>query len=114
MQRISSLIWLYRFQTLMKRSPTFAVLAVVVASLPLTGVSRPVPGQERALCCLCMCHSVDESRCSQACVKLQHGTRIVEESEMNACTESCLKHGVRQIFFSEDGTRFVITPSVKK
>jgi len=45
---------------------------------------------------------------------MQHGTRIVEESEMNACTRSCLKHGVRQIFFSEDGTRFAITPSVKR
>ena len=116
MQRISALIWLtYRFRTsIMKRSPKFALLAVVVASLPLTGISRPVPQQERALCCLCICHSVDESQCSQACVKMQHGTKIVEEPEMNACTRSCLKHGVRQIFFSEDGTQFVIAPSTRK
>jgi hypothetical protein len=115
MQQISTLIWLmYRFRTSMKRSPKFAVLAVVVAALPMTGISRPVPQQERALCCLCMCHSVDESQCSRACVKMQHGTKIVEEPEMNACTRSCQKHGVRQIFFSEDGTQFVITPALRK
>jgi hypothetical protein len=115
MQRISTLIWLtYRFQTSMKRSPKFALLVVVIASLPLTGISLPVPAKERALCCLCMCHSVDESQCTQACVNMQHGTKIVEEPEMDACTNSCLKLGVRQIFFSEDGTRFVITPVARK
>jgi hypothetical protein len=115
MQRISTLIWLtYRFQTSMKRSPKFALLVVVIASLPLTGISLPVPPKERALCCLCMCHSVDESQCTQACVNMQHGMKIVEEPEMNACTKSCLKHGVQQIFFSEDGTRFVITPGARK
>ena len=115
MQRISTLISLtYRFQTSMKRSPKFALLVVVIASLPLTGISLPVPPKERALCCLCMCHSVDESQCTQACVNMQYGTKIVEEPEMNACTKSCLKHGVQQIFFSEDGTRFVITPGARK
>jgi len=115
MQRISLLIWLLRpLQASMKTSPTIAILAVVLASLPLTGVSRPLPKKERALCCLCMCHSADENQCSQACVKMQHGTKIIEEPAMNACTRSCLKQGVRQIFFSEDGTRFVITPSGTK
>lgn len=114
MQRIS-LIWLmYRFRSSMKKTPILAVLSVVVASLPLTGISRPVPQHERALCCLCMCHSIDENQCSQACVKMQQGTKIIEEPEMNACTKSCLKQGVRQVFFSEDGTRFVITPSERK
>ena len=115
MQRISSLIWLLnRFETSMKWSPKPALLAVVIAALPLTGVSRPVAQQERALCCLCTCHSVDENRCAQVCVKMQHGTKIIEEPEMNACTRSCLGHGVQQIFFSEDGTRFVITSSSSK
>lgn len=115
MQRIDALIWLInRFGTSMMRGPKFAVFAVVLASLPLTGVSRPAQQRERALCCLCMCHSVDERQCAQACVDMQHGTKIIEEPEMNACTKSCLKHGVRQIFFSEDGTRFVITPAVNK
>jgi hypothetical protein len=54
---------------------------------------------------------VDENRCAQVCVKMQHGTKIIEEPEMNACTGSCLRYGVRQIFFSEDETRFVITSS---
>ena len=115
MQRISPLIWLFdRFETSMNWSPKLALLAVVVASLQLTGVSRPVVEQERALCCLCTCHSVDENRCAQVCVKMQHGTKIIEEPEMNACTRSCLRHGVQQIFFSEDGTRFVITSGLSR
>ena len=114
MQRISFLILLlHRFESSMKWSPRPALFAVV-ASLALTGVSRPVAQPERALCCLCTCHSVDENRCAQVCVKMQHGTKIIEEPEMNACTRSCLRHGVQQIFFSEDGTRFVITSSSSK
>lgn len=115
MQQITLRIWLLnRFLPSMKRSPKFAILAVLLASLPLTGVSRPAPKRERALCCLCMCHSVDENQCTQACVRMQQGRKIIEEPEMNACTKSCVKQGVRQIFFSEDGTRFVITPAVSK
>ena len=115
MQQISTLILLLnRFQTSMKRSPKFAVLAVVLVALPLTGVSRPAPKRERALCCLCMCHSYDENQCTQKCVNMQSGTKIIEESEMNSCTKSCLKQGVQQILFSEDGTRFVVTPALSK
>lgn len=115
MQRIGALIWLInRFGTCMMKGPRFAVFAVVLASLPLTGVSRPTAQRERALCCLCMCHSVDESQCAQVCVNMQHGTKIIEEPEMNACTKSCLRHGVRQIFFSDDGTQFVIKPASTK
>lgn len=98
----------------MKWSPKFAMLAVLLASLPLTGVSRPAAKRERALCCLCMCHSVDENQCARVCIRMQEGNRVIEEPEMNACTKSCAKQGVRQIFFSEDGTRFVITPSASK
>lgn len=98
----------------MMRGPKFAVLAVVLASLPLTGVSRPAQQRERALCCLCMCHSVDENQCAQVCVNMQHGTKIIDEPDMKACTKTCLRHGVRQIFFSEDGTQFVITPALSK
>ena len=115
MQRISSLILLLdRFETSIQCSPKLALLFVIVASLPLTGVSRPVVQHERALCCLCTCHSVDENQCAQVCVKMQHGSKIIEEPEMNACTESCLRHGVQQVFFSEDGTQFVITPGSTK
>jgi hypothetical protein len=81
--------------------------------LPLTGVSRPSQEQQNGLCCLCMCHSVDESQCSRECIRMQHGSKIIEEGEMNGCTKTCLKQGVRQIFFSDDGTRFVVTPSAK-
>jgi hypothetical protein len=116
MQRIGTLIWLMdRFGTSMRKSPKFAIVAVVLAALPLTGVSlRPAQQRERGLCCLCMCHSVDESQCTQVCINMQHGTKIIEEPEMNACTKSCLRYGVRQIFFSEDGTQFVITPALTK
>ena len=115
MQQISPLIWLLnRFKTPGKWAPRFALLAVVVASLTLTGVSRPVAPRERALCCLCDCHSMDENRCARVCVKMQHGRKIIAEAAMNACTRSCLRHGVRQILFSEDGTKFVITSSSSK
>ena len=115
MQRISSLILLLgRLQASTRWSPKLALLAVLVVSLPLTGVSRPVAQQERALCCLCTCHSADENRCAQVCVKMQHGRKIIEEPQMNACTRSCLRHGVQQIFFSEDGTQFVIIPTSSK
>lgn len=99
----------------MRGSPKLAILAVLLAALPLTGISRPSSSQERGgLCCLCTCRSYDENQCAQACVKMQHGSKIVEEPEMNACTKSCLRHGVRQIFFSEDGTHYVITPNLTK
>jgi len=98
----------------MMRSPKFAVLAVVLAALPMTGVSRPAAQRERALCCLCTCHSFDENQCAQVCIKMQRGTKIIEEPEMNACTKSCLRQRVRQIFFSGDGTQFVITPALTK
>jgi hypothetical protein len=115
MHRVSSLHWLMgRFRPSMKKSPKFAIFAVVLASLPLTGVSRPVADSRGGLCCLCMCHSVDETQCSRDCIRMQHGTKIVEEPEMKACTKTCLKQGVRQIFFSEDGTRFIVTPSAGK
>lgn len=103
-----------RFRTSMKWSPKLALLAVVIGFLPLTGVSRTAAKRERALCCLCMCHSADENQCAQVCVNMQHSARIIEEPEMNACTKSCLKRGVRQIRFSEDGTQFVITPSTSR
>jgi hypothetical protein len=99
----------------MRASPKLAIVAVLLAALPLTGVSRPSSSHERGgLCCLCTCRSFDENQCSQACVKMQHGSKIIEEPEMNACTKSCLRHGVRQIFFSEDGTRYVISPNLTK
>lgn len=90
-----------------------AAAIVVFASLLLTGDSRPAPADEAGgLCCLCMCHSVDENHCARDCVRMQHGTKVIEEPEMQACTKSCERQGVRQIFFSKDGSSFVIvTPT---
>jgi hypothetical protein len=39
---------------------------------------------------------------------MQHGTKIIEEPEMKACTQACLQKGVTQIFFSPDGSSSVI------
>jgi hypothetical protein len=39
---------------------------------------------------------------------MQHGTKIIEEAEMNTCTRSCLQKGVTQIFFSPDGSSYVV------
>ena len=75
---------MFRSMPSMNKSPKFAILAVLLASLPLTGVSRPADQKQGGLCCLCMCHSVDETKCSRDCVRMQHGTKIIEESEMNS------------------------------
>ena len=48
-------------------------------------------------CCLCMCHSVDQNKCSPFCIHLQHGKHIVEEPEMDECTRVCNRYGVKQI-----------------
>jgi len=85
-----------------------AVFIVILASLWLTGAGQAPSDDRGGLCCLCMCHSYDENKCARVCVKMQHGTKIIEEPEMKACTKSCLRHGVRQIFFSEDGTSYVV------
>jgi hypothetical protein len=92
-----------------------AVFIVILASLWLTGASGQVPAPVRGgLCCLCMCRSADENKCARDCVRMQHGRKVIEEPEMKACTKSCLRHGVSQIFFSEDGTTYVIAPSSTK
>jgi hypothetical protein len=97
----------------MTRTWKLAVIVVILASSLLTGASRPVPKEERGgLCCLCMCHSSDENKCAGVCVRMQHGTKVIDEPEMKACTTSCLRHGVKQIFFSEDGTSFAIAERV--
>jgi hypothetical protein len=93
----------------MRRPFRYALFIVGLAGLSLTGASRPVAADEPGgLCCLCMCHSADENKCTRACVKMQHGTRIIEEPEMKTCTRSCLLKGVTQIFFSPDGSSYVI------
>lgn len=85
---------------------------MVMVSLSLIGDSDRRPRTDAAgLCCLCACHSVDESKCARRCVQMQHGTKIIEQPQMNVCTHSCLRKGVRQIFFSEDGTNYRIVDS---
>jgi|SRR5215472_9368292 len=77
------------------------VVIVFLASLGLTGTTRQ-PYEPGSWCCLCMCHSVDENKCARLCVKLQQGKKIVEEPQMKVCTNSCLRHGVKQIFPQEE------------
>lgn len=87
----------------------YGLFVAALAGLSLTGASRPVAADEPGgLCCLCMCHSANEKKCTRACVKMQHGAKIIEEPEMKSCTRSCLDKGVTQIFFSPDGTTYVI------
>ena len=73
---------------------------VVLAALMLTGSTRP-KYELGGWCCLCMCHSVDEHKCAMVCVKMQHERKIVEVQQMKICTDSCLRHGVKQIFPEE-------------
>ena len=85
------------------RNVLSAVFVIVLVSSSVTGASPQFPTSEPGgLCCLCMCHSVDENKCAGVCVKMQHGTKIIEEPEMKACTKSCLRHAVKQIFLSDD------------
>jgi hypothetical protein len=85
------------------RSVLSAVFVIVLVSSSVTGASPQLPTNEPGgLCCLCMCHSVDENKCAGVCVKMQHGTKIIEEPEMKACTKSCIRHAVKQIFLSEE------------
>jgi hypothetical protein len=75
------------------------VSTLMLALLPLRGATSRVQKYEAGgWCCLCMCHAVDENQCAQVCVRMQHGNKIIEEPEMEACTKSCLQQGVKQIF----------------
>jgi hypothetical protein len=65
----------------------------ILALLVLIAAPKP----PRSLCCLCMCRSRDESKCSQMCIRLQHGKKIVEEPQMIECTATCKKKGVKTI-----------------
>jgi len=72
---------------------------VLFAALTLQGAT-PAPKSEPAgWCCLCLCHAVDESKCSDMCIKMQHGTKVIEEPEMNSCTKSCERLGVKQVHY---------------
>lgn len=99
----------FRAAGIMRGTFRCALFMVSLAGLSLTGASRPVAADAPGgLCCLCMCHAADESKCTRACVKMQHGTKIIEEPEMKTCTRSCLQKGVTQVFFSPDGSSYVI------
>ena len=87
----------------MTRSVISSVFVIVLVSSSLTGASpQPPMNEPGGLCCLCMCHSADENKCAGVCVKMQRGTKIIEEPEMTACTKSCVRHAVKQIFLPED------------
>jgi hypothetical protein len=73
----------------MKRLCTIALLAG-----SLFAQVQPAP---HANCCLCMCHAKDETKCSQMCIRLQHGKKIVEVPEMNACTNECKRVHVKML-----------------
>jgi hypothetical protein len=49
-----------------------------------------------------MCHSIDEKQCAEACIRMQHSRRVIDEPEMKACTAPCLRKGVKQIFPEND------------
>jgi hypothetical protein len=64
-----------------------AVIAILIAC-PIVALHAPADTLH-ANCCLCMCHAKDETKCSAMCIRLQHGKKIVELPEMNACTNEC-------------------------
>jgi hypothetical protein len=63
-----------------------AAILFVLLCVGAHGIATPAP---HANCCLCMCHAKDETKCSAMCIRLQHGKKIIELPEMNACTNEC-------------------------
>ena len=85
---------------------------VVMASLSLVADSDQRQTTDAVgLCCLCARHSVDESKCARRCVQNAAWHQNLEEPQMNACAHSCLRKGVRQIFFSDDGSTYRLQDS---
>ncbi|HLV87259.1 MAG TPA: hypothetical protein VKV39_09810 [Candidatus Sulfotelmatobacter sp.] len=74
---------------------------VLFAALSLQGASPAPKAELSGWCCLCMCHAVDESKCSGECLKMQHSKRIIEEPEMESCTKSCQRQGVKQVHYEQ-------------
>jgi hypothetical protein len=83
----------------MKRLVLVGVLLLLTGGLGVyhaAPTSAPFASEPHSNCCLCMCHAKDETKCSAMCIRLQHGTKIVEEPEMNVCTKECERHGVEK------------------
>ena len=57
--------------------------------LTMAMVAQGITPEPHANCCLCMCHAVDETKCSGMCIRLQHSKQIVELPAMDACTKEC-------------------------
>lgn len=69
------------------------ILWAVLSGLAITGVglldaSQPKP-DDSGWCCLCMCGSKAQDKCSTYCIRRQNGKKIVPESEMKECTKRC-------------------------
>jgi hypothetical protein len=75
----------------MKIVQIFIVVALIgfFIACPVIALRAPADAPVHANCCLCMCHAKDETKCSQMCIRLQHGKKIVELPEMNKCTKEC-------------------------
>jgi hypothetical protein len=76
----------------MKIVQIFLVVALIgfFIACPVIALRAPADAPApHANCCLCMCHAKDETKCSQMCIRLQHGKKIVELPEMNKCTKEC-------------------------
>jgi len=74
---------------------------VLLAALSLQGAAPMSKSEPAGWCCLCMCHAVDESKCSRECIQMQHGKRVIEEPEMVSCTQSCQSLGVKQVRYDQ-------------
>ena len=72
----------------------FFLILLLACSLGAQVRKSPDP-EPHPNCCLCMCRNHDETTCSRMCIRLQHGKKIVELPQMEACTKSCKRHGVK-------------------
>lgn len=69
------------------------ILWAVLSGLAITGVSlldasQPKPDAS-GWCCLCMCGSKAQDKCSTYCIRRQNSKSIIEEPAIKECTRRC-------------------------
>jgi hypothetical protein len=77
----------------------YLIILVLLGTMFAQGHNKPQ--EVHANCCLCMCKSRDETKCSAMCIRLQHSKKIVELPQINACTKSCERIHVKQVDYGK-------------
>lgn len=66
------------------------MLWLTLSASAIAAVSYNMPKPDASgWCCLCMCGSKAQDKCSLYCIRRQNSKKIVEEPEMKKCTTEC-------------------------